>query len=222
MFCDRYLLTKAVLNGRKTMTRRIIPQGVLDYAFSQYREDYYNATLTTLSDYECLVGWLLSEKHSQYKVGEIVGVAQSYKELGYTKEWVEQHVKPNPNAKLTDSFDKKYPGWNNKMFVPAEICKNRIKITDVKVERLQDISDEDVFREGFERVFVNNGWGNAAFHTEAALTYYDKLGLTLSLRSKCFKEAFSFLVEKLYGINVWGNNPYVEALSFELNVYCKH
>ena len=43
MFNDRYGLTQAVLDGRKTMTRRIIPQKVVEYALTTYREEYYSA-----------------------------------------------------------------------------------------------------------------------------------------------------------------------------------
>lgn len=37
-------------------------------------------------------------------------------------------------------------GWDNKMFVRAEHMPHRIRITDIRVERLQDISDEDCLR----------------------------------------------------------------------------
>ena len=59
MFNDRYGLTEAVLAGRKTMTRRIVPDG------------------TPLGN------WEETEKMSRFKVGEVVAVAQSYKLCEY-------------------------------------------------------------------------------------------------------------------------------------------
>ena len=54
MFNDKYGLTQAVLEGRKTMTRRIVPYG------------------TPFGN------WAETESKSRYKVGEVVAVAQSY------------------------------------------------------------------------------------------------------------------------------------------------
>ena len=75
---------------------------------------------------------------------------------------------------MTDDLRDK-PGWNNKMFVRADLMPHRIKITGIKLERLQDISEEDIYKEGFEKQSVNNGWGNAAWHWETMLTYMDDL-----------------------------------------------
>lgn len=156
MFNDKYGLTDAVLQGRKTMTRRI----VTDYEFNQW--DGRQIMLGYDPESNTQEYGLLSDDGSgevvrkrllkyTYRCGEVLAVAQSYKDLGYTKEWVEQHISPNPNAKPTDPFEKKYPGWSNKMFVPAKLNKaHQIRITDIKIERLQDISDEDCLKEGVE------------------------------------------------------------------------
>ena len=188
MFSDRYGLTGAVLEGRKTMTRRIIPEG------------------TPLGNWEETV------KHSRYKPGEVVAVAQSYKDLGYTKEWVEQHISPNPNANWNDLFEKKYPGWNNKMFVKPELMPHQIWITDIKIERLQDISDEDCLREGIVidthrevlsddiYMFEVNGKHCCQWH------FYSP------------REAFAALINMrgVGGPGTWEDNPFVFAYSFEL------
>lgn len=114
MFSDKYLLTQAVLNGSKTMTRRVLRD---------------NVPLGNREE---------TAKHLPYKVGEIVAIAQSYKE-----------VYPNADFEMVgDDFMNESAGWTNKMFVKASLMKRHIRITDVKVERLQDISDEDVLREG--------------------------------------------------------------------------
>lgn len=221
MFNDKYGLTDAVLQGRKTMTRRIIKQEV-DSARS-YNPKLFPEGYDSMAFYhDGGELWRLMDADGHcikpaYKFGEAVVVAQSYKDLGYTKEWVEQHISSNPNANWNDPFEKKYPGWSNKMFVPAELNKaHQIRITDIKAERLQDISDDDVHREGFSKNFINNGWGNAAFHEESVLVYYDKLGLTKTIRSIYPKEAFAALIDKVSGKDTWNSNPYVFAYTFEL------
>ena len=138
-------------------------------------------------------------------IGETIAVAQSYKDLGYTKEWVEQHIKPNPNANWNDPFKKKYPGWNNKMFVPAKLNNaHQIRITDIKVERLQDISEEDCLKEGILRNHLGDYWFK---------------GYTPSEGGRIFNTpviAFSNLIDKVSGKDTWDSNPWVFAYSFVL------
>ena len=221
MFNDKYGLTKAVLDGRKTMTRRVIKQEV-DIA-RHFNPKLFPEGYDPMAFYRDERGMcrLIDTGGNYiepiYKIGEVVAVAQSYKDLGYTKEWVEQHIIPNPNAKPTDPFEKKYPGWNNKMFTPSELNNVRkIQITDIKVERLQDISDEDVYKEGFRKETINNGWSNAAWYWEAVLTYTDNSGRYKEIRSESPKEAFSFLIDKVSGNGTWERNDWQFAYTFKL------
>lgn len=136
-----------------------------------------------------------------YKVGEIVAVSQPYKDV-FTNGLVNPFV-----AKA---------GWTNKMFVRADLMPHQIRITNIRIERLQDISDEDVYKEGFSKEVVNNGWGNAAFHWEAMLVYYDSLGRTKEIQSRYPREAFACLIDRLCGNGTWEDNPYVFVYEFEL------
>jgi hypothetical protein len=77
----------------------------------------------------------------KYKVGEVVAIKQSYEDIYHSmKSWVGK-----------DEYKKQYDhlaGWTNKMFVKNDLMPHQIKITDIKLERLQDISDDDCLREG--------------------------------------------------------------------------
>lgn len=204
MFNDKYGLTDAVLQGRKTMTRR---------SLTAITCNHIDWTAFSYGEMECYGdgdgGWYDIRCASRFKAGEVVAVAQSYKDLGYTKEWVKQHIKPNPNAKPTDPFEKKYPGWNNKMFVPAELNNaHRIRITDIKVVRLQDISDEDCMKEGIQ-------WEYIDFSLSLEKVYlYDGLKRYRSLRTP--RAAFADLIDKVNGKGTWDSNPYVFVYEFEL------
>ena len=134
MFNDRFGLTKKVLDGNKTQTRRIIPQSVIDKV-EEFRMEYYDMTFDALTVEEALQQYFFVVKLGKlpYKVGEVVAVAQSYKEVfgeGCGKE--------------------SETGYSNKMFVKPELMPHQIRITDVRIERLQDISEEDVLKEGFD------------------------------------------------------------------------
>lgn len=190
LFSGRYGLTEAVLQGRKTMTRRFVGKRMTEDDIKAYLKGYTE----------------LADKAAQYKIGEVVAVAQSYKDLGYTKEWVEQHINPSPNAKPTDPFEKKYPGWNNMMFVPSELNKaHQIRITDIKVERLQDISEEDCLKEGL--IKKPDGFIPEEY-------FYTYCGANVDFAY--VKTAFADLIDKVSGKGTWERNPWVFAYSFEL------
>lgn len=204
MFNDKYGLTQAVLEGRKTMTRRVVnihdadEVGIWDAPYITIYKD----------------GRMLTDIMPTYKVGEEVAVAQTYIEV-YNQygDWLEkrcEEIYTSPKALSGVA------GWTNKMFVKADLMPHRIRITNIKVERLQDISDEDVYKEGFRHEFVNNGWGNYANHEEAVLVYYDNVGRTKVISSRNPKEAFSFLIDKISGKGTWGRDPWVFAYTFEL------
>jgi hypothetical protein len=205
MFNERYGLTTAVLQGTKTMTRRIIPEllKVEDPDISEWGlTDGGKATITLYEG-----GRPTTDIFPMYQPGEVVAIAQSYKALGYTKKWVEQHISPNPNAKPTDPFEKKYPGWTNKMFVKASYMPHRIRITDIKVERLQDICDEDCLKEGI-------------LHSDKYAMPYGITDVTapngVFFYYSSPREAFAALIDKVSGKGTWKCNPYELAYSFEL------
>ena len=175
MFNDKYGLTDAVLCGRKTMTRRIVPDG------------------TPIGNCDETV------RHARYQVGEVVAIAQSYKDAGYSKEWVMWNIKLNPNTKPTEPFEKKYPGWSNKMFVKAEFMPNFIQFTDLKVERLQEISDEDCIREGVKQ------WTNFTYCVDGIDNEFIEP-----------REAFATLIDKVSGRGTWERNPWVFVYTFEI------
>lgn len=173
MFNDKYCLTQAVLDGTKTMTRRLLKDG------------------TPLGNWEETVMSL------PYKVGEIVAIAQSYHTLnksGYVApEWCEHTCESSA-------------GYENKMFVRADLMPHHIRITGVKVERLQDISDDDCLREGVWQFYDNKN----LFYVSKAIGYAPDVAF-LSAR-----EAFWYLIDKISGKGTWENNPWVVAYSFEL------
>lgn len=184
MFNDKYGLTKAVLEGRKTMTRRI--------AKAWTRPD------GTLSGYY----------PSKFKVGEVVAVAQSYKDAGVDAS-VEQEGSFQPT--VGDSA-----GWNNKMFVQSWLMPNRIRITSVRVERLQDISDEDCLREGIYSHTVELD-EIPGVHPRTDYSYQAKIGSNIPRWwFPTPKQAFAALIDKVSGKGTWASNPWVFVYEFEL------
>lgn len=195
MFNDKYCLTRAVLKGRKTMTRRVLKEG------------------TPLGN------WEETARHLPYKVGDIVAIAQSY-EVVYAEKIADfiRHNYHFPREDAAEKFKKVYEncaGWKNKMFVKADLMPHHIKITDVKVERLQDISDEDILREGVKRASIG-------FYAEGVKVKDCEKEAHRETASGCLKlfpfprPAFASLIDKISGKGTWESNPWVVAYSFEL------
>ena len=137
----------------------------------------------------------------KYKVGEVIAVAQSYRDCGGVNEYgvpmweiISQRV-GGTNA-----------GWDNKMFVRGDLMPHKIHITDVRVERLQDISDEDCIKEGVRKVVNENG---------IYVQYYVGKGdNACSFENP--REAFAHLINKVSKKDVWSENPYVFVYEFNL------
>lgn len=179
-------LTQAVLSGRKTMTRRAMS--------GKIEVDSVLSTIGKSKLRECIYAC----EHSPYKVGDIVAIQQAYRDIPVIKFGFSYH-----HSRLIRSA-----GWTNKMFVKAELMPHHIRITDVRVEMLQDISDEDCLREGVLAELDPLENGKPAYDY-----YFDGHG-------RCWyntpRKAFAALIDKVSGRGTWDSNPLVWCYSFEL------
>nr|DAQ53152.1 MAG TPA: ASCH domain protein [Caudoviricetes sp.] len=201
MFNDKFHLTKAVLNGRKTMTRRIISypskfrgENVAGYFVCRSPSGEIVEVCLHDEDERMIDGGQILPK---YKVGEVVAIAQSYNDCGNM-----------PDYELDEDgypIMPKRSGFFNKMFVKADLMPHHIKITDIKVERLQDISDEDCMKEGIEEHLKGIQYG-----------FPSNIGYIGQYPFSNPREAFSALIDKVSGKGAWECNPFVWAYEFEL------
>lgn len=196
MFNDKFGLTRAVLEGRKTQTRRTMPTHIETrlrhlrvLAPSNWTKDWSDSTLSKFG-----------ETMSPYKTGDIVAIAQSYKDCG-----------------AEASFWKQTPGWTNKMFVKANLMPHHIKIERVRVERLQDISEEDCLKEGV--CFHENP---PADHKYDPYTPWpiDIKPYSYDIDNEKYfhtaQFAYAYLIDKIGGNGTWAANPLVFAYDFAL------
>lgn len=182
MFNDRYGLTQAVIEGRKTMTRRIMNNQYGNLAGCVGFTKNGRACTYVRADFDNGIS-----EDAPYAIGEIVAVAQSYNEV----------VREFTSLALV-------PGSTNKMLTKAELMPHQIRITGIKCERLQDISEEDCMKEGilgdveYDKYEVYGLFGNSddGFDTP--------------------REAFASLIDKVSGRGTWKRNPWVVVYEFEL------
>ena len=185
MFNDRYHLTQAVLEGRKTMTRRPVLKMCKAIQELRIKDGHCEARYGQV--------WF-PHKGPNYNVGEIVAVAQRYMDL------------PNPfQGRGTTYVDA--AGWRNKMFVRPEDMPHQILITDVKIERLRDISDEDCFKEGIQELGPCSECGSSIYYFGQS----EEGWWSFSPR-----DAFEGLINKICPKLTWEANPWVFVYTFKL------
>ena len=97
------------------------------------------------------------------------------------------------------------------MFVKADLMPNRIRITDIRAERLQKISDEDCIAEGIREQYFYSGEEEPEFE---GYSYYAKNVLKPLFCTP--REAYAALIDKISGKGTWTSNPYVFVYEFEL------
>lgn len=204
IFSDKFALTKAVLEGRKTQTRQLL-------TLTLHKETDEGNNLIEVHpskvffengkwkfEYDGYVFLLPKENYPKYDVGEVVAVAQSYTDCGNFPdcEYDEDGCPIMPTRS----------GFFNKMFVHADLMPHQIRITDVRVKRLQDISEEDAIAEGI---------------TYAGL-FYEDYGEPMFIIEGCkqtfgsARDAYAWLIDKISKKGTWGRNPYVFVYDFEL------
>lgn len=208
LFSNRYGLTQAVLEGRKTMTRRIVPEcKALDILRLWERYEgavatgYEEKTQSFRFDYCPDKKRRISIDHlnliPRYKVGEVVAVAQPYCEI--MPYLADSFYKP------AGGFMEEKPGYRNKMFVRADLMPHQIRIKDVRVQHLQEISDEDCLREGIIEDYPSVQY---SFPTE--------IGYCGQYPFDTPRDAFAALIDKISGKGTWDINPRVFVYEFEL------
>ena len=190
MFNDDFCLTQSVLEGIKKQTRRIINDSVRQSPFVP-------------SGWETIHGY---EVKSMYKIGEVIAIAQRYKDV---LDFLPEAFRRKSDGYIS-SIISTSAGLNNKMFVKADLMPHQIKITNIRIEKLQDISDEDCLKEGIIEHSYNGYMVNGIVYKTK-----DEFNGSLEIFSSP-QGAYAELIDKVSGKGVWESNPYVFVYEFEL------
>lgn len=198
MFNDRYGLTQAVLEGRKTQTRRIA-----------FKRDMEPLMQGITSEYLIAV-------RSRYKLGETIAIAQKYDDLVKDDEFYRLcgiHGMPLECIK----YEK---GCTNKMFVRADLMPHHIRITRIRVERLQDISVKDCLAEGICHTDIKGAlWGVAPIKGEGptgTCENHSVFGRGPWHMYSSVRRAYAALIDRISGKGTWDSYPYVFVYDFEI------
>jgi len=193
-------MVKAVLDGSKIQTRRIIkPQPIIDedsgyVYFKDIRVDIHN--------------WkALLIEHAKYQIGDIMWVRETFALLKYGK------VEPFYGYKADKGHYEKRK-WKSSIFMPKEACRIFLECIDVRIERVQDISEEDINNEG---VIISTLLKLSGKNEPVSFIPKGYFCTTFEERnSKIFAMAhWASLWAKINGLDSWNENPYVFAYDFK-------
>lgn len=149
-------MVRAILDGRKTCTRRVIkpqPQSRLCYTYAGSHKG-------------CIGKWTYPNRGAHEFWGEEYKLPENIKDEELSKQWnppyhtddilyVRETWKKAPNGyfyyedwQRNDIAD--VTKWKPSIYMPKEAARIWLKVTDVRVERLQEITSEQICREGVE------------------------------------------------------------------------
>lgn len=198
MFNDKYGLTDAVLAKRKTQTRRIITNKEMLEIIKKFDSpaSFFLVYDRFVLNPDLRKRFIDNRRVMRYQMNETVAIAQSYADITPQADWANSMIR------------KEEIGWNNKMFVRAEDMPHHIRIAKIRIERLQDISDEDCIAEGIQKYpdVHNYMWG---------FSYIKGAALKFEL-STTPREVYANLIDRISGKGTWESNPYVFVYDFEL------
>ena len=161
-------MVKAILDGRKTQTRRVINYGLyIDYTDTmnehsiEFAKNYCDLDDCMKDTKETFIKY-----HGKYKIDDILYVKETFQfgdnirniqniplnediEVLYYEHEINNH---NSNHRDFAKIIK----WKPSIYMPKKHARIFLKVTNVGVERLQDISDEDCIKEGIVEVTKDN------------------------------------------------------------------
>nr|DAU98206.1 MAG TPA: ASCH domain protein [Caudoviricetes sp.] len=194
-------MVRAILDRRKSCTRRSVKPQWEECPHCKYVHKEYIYDKLAENVYCARCGYpLVPERRTPYQPGDILYVRETWKKAlngyYYYESWQRNEI-----ADITK--------WKPSIHMPKEAARIWLKVTDVRVERLQDITPQQAENEGVGNLFYEDiGYSEKNYGTEVDPEY----GIA--------KEQFAWLWESTikksyidrYG---WNANPWVWVIEFE-------
>lgn len=218
-------MVQAILEGRKTQTRRVVKwqPRCTNASWVQRGIQWFFPNAAPEGSIKCPFG----------QPGDVLWVRESWRkyfpvdENGYmniNKEIIQYRADNPEEVRCVDGDgfqewnkdgSEKYIGWNPSIHMPKAACRLFLKITNIRVERLQDISMDDVVAEGLNWAAVIDddfpgiplrGWKDFA-----GGDYFVTGDGSLPPEVRSYKS----LWQKINGADSWAANPWVWVVEFE-------
>ena len=161
-------MVKAILEGKKTQTRRVIDKDISN------KFDIEN-------DGKTVIAWIHPDTGdhfeptypAKYKVGDVLWVRETWckvpwtysNDLGVPDESYKYFYRADGEMNEQHDLHSDYDKWRPSIHMPREAARLFLKVTGVRVERINEITGRDVLAEGIDNVYTNpkmgERWENA-------------------------------------------------------------
>ena len=203
-------MVQAIMAGNKTMTRRVIKQSGgwdANWNVCPVKEEFIDG----IQRYEMRCGsqYSLPWFKCKWQVGDVLWVKETFKAC--TVNWQPMY-KADYDENSTDYKEWKERGgkWKPSLFMPRKLARIFLEITDIKVERVQDISEQDAITEGIKFIEGEHIAGGERYTGN----YYENY-LPTGYISLLPKDSFKSLWISINGKESWDSNPWVFAITFK-------
>lgn len=180
-------MVQAILAGRKTQTRRtkglkVVNNNPDSHLFNSFSIDNENATFKKLEG-------MWQGVDVPYKTGDILWVREKFRK--HINCETGEFTNYSYYADMPENFHKQYPSKHKpSIHMPKEACRLFLKVTNVRAERLQDITEMEAIFEGCMQYEKDTDWMTALY-------------------------GFELLWKKINGESSWKSNPWVWVIDFE-------
>lgn len=203
-------MVQAIMDGRKTMTRRIVkPQPpkecedddpIIDWCDYDHEKGWQGCYI----DWEMAEGDSHAVKSPYGKVGDLIWVCETFNQSGGTIRYkASPEIVYKTKSIGVTTTDLK---WKPSIHMPKSACRIWLEITNIRVERLQDISEEDAIDEGVESP---NPCGGCGSHWKPCIGCMHPFSKVMP-RYKFFQ-----LWKSINGEQSWNDNPWVWVVEFK-------
>jgi len=228
-------MVRALLAGRKTQTRRILrvqPPKNEDFPGSYFgigRKVADGVKMFSLNDYGRLpkhpTKWDLDgsvgvarkagfpmEYDTRFAVGDRLWVKETHACVGDAGRWTLYRASGYDAECDRHGFDKPYPPesevkWKPSIFMRRVLSRLTLMVTDVRVQRLHDCTEEDAIAEGIQHDTIPDGLVPGG-HTAFGFPGYSGFDTAVS--------AYAALWDSINGKDAWSANPWIVAVTFDV------
>ena len=226
-------MVQAILDGRKTQTRRVVNQKRNPHEFiggiGEDINDPYNwgfednncmGNFVVLPDQFCPHGsvgdqlWVRENTYADHETSDCITLAKYFNGAHVLHDYAPDC---DPDREYKDSIAH---WWYSRdccpsIYMPRWASRIQLEITDIRVERLNDISEEDSMAEGLKAVSKDGDLYKCGIPDADGLPGNDNYGWHWHEWEVFAKTAFRKLWQKINGIKSWDDNPWVWVVEFE-------